>query len=330
MPIKNKNIKLALNYGLGPVLFVWLCWSLWRQINQQPNIGLALKQLQSSLYGQHAYRLYIPLILVAVNWSLEAAKWKLLLKPLEKISFTKAIKAILSGVAFSMNTPNRIGEYGGRVVYVQDGHRWQAVSLTIIGSCSQLIVTLLMGVGGVLFLLNNKWLAATVHPLTIWLWVLFYGTASLLVVLLILFFRLGWMFNALSKIPAANRLTQHLSILQQLRLKTLLQVLLLSAVRYLVFVIQYMLLLQLFNVGITAEYAFWLTTVLYLVLATIPSIALLEIGVRGKISVLLFGMISSNTVGIIGSAAAIWLMNLMLPALIGSILFLGLKILSDK
>ena len=49
-----------------------------------------------------------------------------------------------------------------------------------------------------------------------------------------------------------------------------------------------------------------------------------------SISLLLFTLISANKFGIVGAATAIWFINLVIPALIGSLLFLSLKIFSDK
>jgi Lysylphosphatidylglycerol synthase TM region len=330
MLIKNKNIKLLVNYGLGPILFTWLSWSIWNQLNNRPHLSNVFEQLSLAFSGPSSWKLYTALILVLANWGLEAHKWQILLQPLERPGFLKSFKAILSGVAFSINTPNRIGEYAGRVLYVKEGHRWEAVSLTIIGSLSQLIITLLMGMGGLLFMLNNKTLASATGSYSMWLWALFYGTGLVHLILLLLYFRLGWMMNWLEKIPRTQRFFKHLAVIEKLPVTILLRVLVISAVRYSVFVIQYILLLQLFNVEITSAQAFWLITVMYLVLATIPSIALAEIGIRGKVSILLFGMLSAHTQGILYSAAAIWLMNLILPALAGSLLFLGLKIFSDK
>ena len=36
-------------------------------------------------------------------------------------TFFTAYKSVLSGVTLSLNTPNRIGEYGGRILYVKEG-----------------------------------------------------------------------------------------------------------------------------------------------------------------------------------------------------------------
>ena len=110
----------------------------------------------------------------------------------------------------------------------------------------------------------------------------------------------------------------------------LLKVLLISVVRYSVFVAQYLLLLQVFDVDINAVTAFWLITVMFLALAVVPTIALAELGVRGKISIFLFGAFSYKYFGIVFTASAIWLINLVVPALAGSLFVLGIKFFRNK
>jgi len=270
------------------------------------------------------------LVLVPINWGVEARKWQVLLQPLERIPFLKSFRAILAGLAFSMNTPNRIGEYGGRVLYVQEGHRWKAVSLTIIGSISQLIVTMVLGVGGLAFLLQNAMVSLAIAPYAIWIKVLFFGTISATVLMVLFYFRLGKILLWAEKIPGIQRYLRHISIIENLPVTILLRTLSLSVVRYSIFVIQYILLLHLFGVEVGIWTSIWLISVLYLVLAIIPTIALAELGIRGQASLLLFMLVSSNKLGIVGAATSIWLINLIVPALIGSLLILSIKIFSDK
>ena len=70
---------------------------------------------------QQAWKFWLVIVLVFVNWGFEAKKWKLLITPIQKMSFFTAFKSVLTGVTLSLNTPNRIGEYGGRILYVKEG-----------------------------------------------------------------------------------------------------------------------------------------------------------------------------------------------------------------
>jgi uncharacterized membrane protein YbhN (UPF0104 family) len=330
MFIQNKNIKILLNYGVGPLLFAWLAWSIYHQVIRQPDFSSALEQLWRSFSGSQSWKLWLAFLLVAVNWGIEARKWQVLLDPMEEISFLRAFKAVLAGVAFAMNTPNRIGEYGGRVLYVKDGHRWQAVSLTVIGSISQLMITLFCGTGGLLFILVERPMFPGTGEYALWLQFILYVTVFTLIAVSLLYFRIGRVIKWLEKFPGTGRFTGKLAVAENLPVTILLRVLCLSFARYIVFAVQYILLLQLSGVAVGAGTAFGLVAVLYLLLAVIPTIALAELGIMGKLSLLLFMTVSGNKLGIITATTMVWLMNLVIPALAGSLLFLGIKIVDNK
>ncbi len=330
---RYKNIKFFFNYFLGPILFVWFSLSIYRQVRNQPDLEQALQNTLKAIHGSQSWKFWAVTVLMLANWGIEALKWQLLLKPLESISFARAFGAILAGLAFALNTPNRIGEYGGRILYVQDGHRMQAASLSVAGSFSQLIVTLICGCGGLLFLLNVE------EPVTIagknqsylfWVRIVLYIITGVSLIALLVYFRLGRMFRWMESIPFFTKAAGKLAVTGQLENALLLKVLMLSFLRYVVFVIQYVLMLQLMQVEITGWQAFWLISVLFLIMAVIPTIALADLGIRGQASLELFGLFSSNKLGIITASAGIWCINLVFPALIGSILIAGIKIFDNK
>ena len=144
----NKNIKIFINYFLGPLLFVWLSYSIWRQVIRQPNLEQSWHEIRRSFNSPLIWNLFFVVLLMIVNWAIEAQKWKLSVQKIQRLNFLTAFKAVLSGLSFSVTTPNRIGEYLGRVLYMEEGNRIKAVSLTIVCSMSQLIITLFMGLAG--------------------------------------------------------------------------------------------------------------------------------------------------------------------------------------
>lgn len=329
----HKNIKFFLNYFLGPILFVWFSISIYRQVQNQPDLESALKNIKAAIQGDQSWKFWSVVLLMLVNWGIEALKWQSLLKPLEQVSYTRAFKAILAGLAFALNTPNRMGEYGGRVLYAADGHRVQAASLSIAGSFSQLIVTMICGCGGLVFLLNVE-TAATVaaknQSYLFWVKIVLYIIAALSILALLVYFRLGQLFRWLESSPRFATITRHVAVMKELDNGLLTRVLVLSFLRYIVFVVQYVLMLQLMQVEVTAGQAFWLISVLFLLLAVLPTIALADLGIRGQASLELFGLFSANKLGIITASAGIWCINLVFPALIGSVLIAGIKIFDNK
>jgi hypothetical protein len=69
---------------------------------------------------------------------------------------------------------------------------------------------------------------------------------------------------------------------------------------------------------------------MFLVLAIIPTFAIAELGLRGKVSLKILELFSPNSLGISITAATIWLINLILPAIAGSLMILSVKIFNNK
>ncbi|HEX8357822.1 MAG TPA: hypothetical protein VF610_10435, partial [Segetibacter sp.] len=49
LQILNKRLKIFLNYFLGPVLFIGLSFSIYRNLINQPNLAHSLQQIKASL-----------------------------------------------------------------------------------------------------------------------------------------------------------------------------------------------------------------------------------------------------------------------------------------
>jgi len=288
--------------------------------------------MKDAPFGKSSWKFWLVIMLALVNWGIEARKWQVLLKPLQSIRFLRAYRSVLSGLALSLNTPNRMGEYGGRILYVKEGSRLKAISLSIAGSISQLIVTLALGCGGLVYLIYFSNLQTEyVMGLSLY-WIKFLLLISSIITgfLLLFFFRLSWLIKLLEKIPYSLRFVKYLNVLEQFTAKLLLRLLSLSFFRYLVFVLQYILLLQLLHVEIFWFDCFWIISILFLVLAIVPSFAIADLGIRGKFSTALLSLYSANIVGILGTTFGIWCINLFIPAFAGSILILGIKFFKEK
>lgn len=330
--IGNKNIKIIFKYVLAPLLAGWLFYSLYQQIKSQPHLHESMALIKEAPFGKQAWRFWIVILLVTLNWGLEARKWQILLKPIQQMSLWRAYKSVLSGVALSLNTPNRMGEYGGRILYLKEGNRIKGISLSIAGSISQLIITLIFGCCGLIYILFFQ--TAHTGPLmglsVFWIRILLFISSLTAVLLILFFFRISWLIKIIEKIPASKKFIGYINVLEEFTAKLLLRLLSLSFFRYLVFVIQYILLLQVLDVQIFWVECFWIISILFLVLAIVPSFAIADLGIRGKFSTELLSMYSMNTLGILGTTFGIWFINLFIPALAGSILILGIKFFKDK
>ncbi|HVK46385.1 MAG TPA: lysylphosphatidylglycerol synthase domain-containing protein [Pseudobacter sp.] len=328
----NKNIKLILNYVIGPLVFCLLAWSIYHQLNRQPNWEESLRQITMAFEGSHIWKFILVCFLMLVNWSIEARKWQLVIRKLQPISLFQCLKAIFTGTTMAFFTPNRIGEYLGRILYIKEGKRIQAISLTIVCSMGQLLVTLIAGIAGLLYL---RGVISHKHPvdtsLLFWtntiLWITILGC----IVLTLLFFRLAWLVKAIEMIPKLGKIVTYIRVLDSFNATILWRLLSLSMVRYLVFIAQYYLLFDVFSVDLTFTETFASMSVVFLVLAIVPSIAMItELGVRWKASIELVQFFSTNMIGVMATSLSIWVINLVIPALMGSLLILSIRIFRNR
>ena len=266
-----------------------------------------------------------------LNWGLEAFKWQLLLNPLERLSFTNAFKSVLAGCSITMLTPNRVGEYGGRILYVKEENRLNAIPLTILGSVSQLFITVLMGTLGLIYLKYFSQDAQLFNSLPAYTEdILLYISASAAFFLILIYLRVGLLVRLLKNIKWLKKIAAHIILLNTFSRKQLLRILFLSFLRYMVFILQFIILLQIMQVQISFFTCFRSLTVFYLVMAVAPTIGFTELPLRAAASLEILQIYSNNLIGIQAASLGIWIINLVIPAIIGSLLIFGIKILKDK
>ena len=326
--LRNKNIKIILNYVLGPIVFIILAFSIYRQVQRQPDWEVSMVQLQHVFTGNLKWLLLLALALMLVNWGLEARKWQLALRNLQHLGFLKAFKATFTGSTMASFTPNRTGEYVGRILYIQEGKRLQAISLTLICSMAQLQITLYAGLIGLWFF-KRSFGSVVDDPYSdvLWMNMLFYGVLAAAVLLTIFYFRLSWLIKLIHRWGVAPNFVRYITVLEECNATILLRILSLSGMRYLVFALQYYLLFTVFGVEVNWWQTLQSVSVLFLVLAILPSFTFLtDLGIRWKAGIEIVQLYSSNTVGIFAAAFTIWLVNLIIPALIGSLLILGIRV----
>jgi len=322
----NKNIKLILNYFVGPLLFCLLVFSIISQLKGQPDWKISLQRIWTPHDNRSFILLFFVFCLMLLNWGIEARKWQLAIRNIQRLTFFRAYKATFTGTTLAFFTPNRMGEYMGRIFFIEKGKRIKAISLTIVCSMAQLLVTLAAGFIGASYLKGFLLSKSPGHDSGTWINVIMLVSAAALVVLSVFYFRLRWITSLIAGMPQMNKYVAYVKVLDNFNATILLRILSLCVFRYCVFVFQYYLLFQLFGVEVNWWQTFWSISVVFVILAIVPSIAILtELGIRWKASIELVTLFSSNVTGILATSLAIWIINLVIPALIGSLLILGIK-----
>jgi len=268
--------------------------------------------------------LILTLVLMMINWNIEALKWRLLIKKLENISIIIAVKAVFTGITLAIFTPNRIGELGGRIILLSSKNRKSGIFATAVGSYSQVIITIFTGlISFCLFIIffPEKFYFQNIPNILILVFFLFLVSAVLFFYLNLSFFT-RW----LEKIPFINKYRDHFLFINKYRRRVLLKVLLYSMLRYVVFVTQYFILLKWAGVEITFIEGIVSIGMTYFFMLFIPIITIAEPGIRGSVALLVFGIFSGDVVGIVSASILLWIINLAIPAIIGSFVLYRTKI----
>ncbi len=287
------------------------------------------------------WMIIVVFILMLLNWGIEALKWCIMIRKIERISWIRSFEAVLSGVAISSFTPNRVGDYFGRVFILERGNRIEGVLITFLGSMSQLLVTFVLGTSSI-FLLFMEYHAELLlyfsipgHLYAYFLWgggILILGL-NILVILLFLNISLLSSLAGRLKGKLLEKLTSYIHILSVYSLDELISIIFLSLFRFVVFSFQMFLLLKIFSVDLPFFHAMIIIAVTFFVMTIIPTITITELGIRGSVALFLIGMYfggsdiapQSINLGIIAASTSLWIINLTIPALIGAIFVLNLK-----
>lgn len=328
----KKQHKILLNYLVGPLLFIILCILIYEKVKSQPGLPQKIDLIKNIFHKENAGMIIMLFLLMIANWGIEAKKWQMIMKPIQRVSYFKAISAVLSGLSLSLFLPNGIGEYTGRTVFMDEGNRLRSVALNVVGSMAQLIITLIIGISSLFYLQHYTWFNLTqLQGLSqLWLNGIFSMIALGTFILLIAYFRLSWLIMLIEKIPFINKYKLLIEGLENFEWRYLTKILILSAIRFTVFAVQYIIVLKLMQIDISLVNAFCTTSVLFLVLAILPTIPFADIGIRSQVATQLFGLLTNDIFGVVASTACIWFVNLIIPSVAGTLFIFSIKIFKKQ
>jgi hypothetical protein len=323
----RKSTKIWLNYITGITISFFLLWSIYGQVMKQiSGIGPgAWKPAGPVVF------LWASIALMLVNTSLEGYKWYLLTSSVAPLKYFRAFSSYLAGIAFSIITPNRIGEYPGRILYLGKSHTFRYINVSVLGVVSQLSAVYFFGFAGLIYYnffistggdgLYNSALNFYVPKIAL--------AACFLVNIgiVVLYLRFEEWLPAFGRIRWLRRFITYARLLNRITMSRQMLVLGISLLRFFIFSAQFLSLLRYMNVGMPVAGGFCMAALFFWIMAVIPSVTLTELGIRGKVSLFLFRNFSSNTVGIITAMAGLWLLNLIIPSIVGSILIMRMKLL---
>jgi hypothetical protein len=290
------------NKSIGLILFVVCLVAIYNKVAHNENLNQYSADIKIQFEKVTYFEWAVLLLLFLGNYLMEAIKWQNLLASWSPISIFKSYKSVLIGQAFAFFTPARSGDYVGRILLLPPGSKIKGVAQLAWSSYAQLIITI--SIGSVALFFN----------LPFFPWIKWFMPLGLIAALFVYFhpgqFK-GWL-NKINQLQIENKLKLNL--------------LGLSFLKYMIFVLQYTWAVKMLNIPI-APIDLWIALgVLFLLLSIIPSISLTDLVIRGQIIVVLLEPYYNNSLMLICLSTIIWAVNFLLPAIIGAFLLINFRI----
>jgi uncharacterized membrane protein YbhN (UPF0104 family) len=310
-----RDIKIRKSFGalIKVIVFIGICYALYIQLAKITLTDFEDLHVSSWLYFLGA------LLLVILNWGIELIKWTIIIKPISKEhSSPTLIKSLFAGIATGIITPNRLGNFIGRMLYFKGRKRILAALGTLYANLAQFLATLIFGAIG--FYSVGEQLIGTEN---------YYLLKAVLISVLCLSFFLYIIFAFGPEIFKFmyRKYQNTVDVLQEQLKHVSFILLLLSLLRYLVFISQFGLLLLAFE----ATYSEDLISALYLhflIISIMPSLFMGKLVIRETVALVILGTFIPNNAIIVVSSLTLWMINLGVPSLIGLYFILKKRIIN--
>jgi len=300
---KNRLLTVVVVlFTLASIVFLFF------KLSTYPDYDTLLHELKS-LPKDNFKWLIFTLLLLPFNWLTESVKWKVILSETQKINLKLAFKSVLAGFTTGFFTPNRLGDFAGRIYFLDSSNRKTGITLSLINSLTQNIAIALFGIPAAFIFFSSQRKESMISP----------SYFVLLVIILILLLAVFLLLPSISKKIKSAKISEFLKGINNFSKVKLLSVLLLSILRFGVFSLQFYTLLRFFGIPLSANEAILAILSNYLFVTFTPSIGLTDPVIRSSYALFFIGTFSGNMPGIVLSGTGIWLINQVISMLVGNI-----------
>lgn len=321
----TKAHKKYFNYGIKLTIVGLAFWFIYSKVTNQKNL-LEFKYLINNLDESRMYwTITIVVLLMFLNWFFEVFKWQYLIKELEKISIWRAIKSVFCGLTWAIFTPNRIGEYGGRILLLKPENRARGAVFMGVGLFAQLVLTSIFGALGIAWFVSTFLDTPSAVEFGVWILAIIYGLAFVL-----LYFNVHWVDYLVNKIGFLQRIQPFFDVLRNVTITQLSNVLLLSTIRFLIFTSQYVILMIVMLPDMALLPMVLMIFILFFVQSALPTLDIFDFSVRSFVASNLYAYITTQDIAVMAIVSFIWFVNLILPAIIGSVFVLNVNYFGDN
>ncbi len=247
--------------------------------------------------------LLLAILLMPLNYLLEAYKWRILQRRSRIIDLWTALYEVLRGIPYGVVTPWKIGEWYGRAEL--SSTRFKTMVMAALGGYLQQLATVGFGLIGFLGILGVHW--NVVGFIVFWCF---------------------WVVLSYLALRFVGRKWNRFVFLREIYVYDYVLGFGLALLRYLVFSTQYVLVFIAFGVSANIEFLYISVFIIFFSLNVLPLNVVADLGIRGSVSYwLLSNYASVYTLGI--ASLTLWGINVGLTTILGSWLLVK-GILADK
>jgi hypothetical protein len=246
----------------------------------------------------------ILLLFSIANRFLEILKWQNLVSFIKPITTIESTKQVLGALTAGIFTPNGLGEYAGKALYIDKSKTKTIIFLNLICNGIQMLLTIIFGTLGLFVLGYSNWSIAIIGIF------LFLFTASFFTKKIkVKGYSIEKLFLKVAEIPKEIHAKNNI----------------LAVCRYLVFSHQYYFLFTIFNVDLPYFTLMAAIAAVYFLASSLPSFQFLDFAVKGSVAVFFFGKLGVNEWIVVFISTLMWFLNVVLPVAIGSYFVLKFK-----
>lgn len=257
----------------------------------------------------------VVVLLFPFNYLFESLKWRVSVSAIASVSLRQAMISTFVGNVGAVITPNRLGDYPARAAWLGLKNVVNATLLGMIGSVMLTVVIVSFGLVALVwyvqcfgsFVVDSHYIGAVAALLT------------LAVAVLALF---PFVLKRVDINKIRNRNVHALFFeLSKLSYGKLLLIVVFSLFRYVVFTVQYALMLSVFCSEISFFCALIVVPVIYLFLVVTPTISVSEAVTRAGYALLLFDPLNVASPSVVLATLILWVVNNGIPMCVGLLLY---------
>ncbi len=321
----TKTQRKYLNLLIKIIIVALAMWFVVSKVNNQKN--LAEFKILIGTIEPVTIRIVLGLVflLMLLNWLLEVVKWRFLSRRLEYLGMWKAIKSVFCGLTWAIFTPNRIGEYGGRIMLLKPENRASGAVTMGVGLFAQLVLTSVFGAISIAWFVTTFIETPSSVDFGVWLLAIIYAMAFL-----ILYFNVSWVDYLVGKVKFLHKVKPFFVVLEDYSVRELAYVLWLSTCRFAIFTSQYIILMLVFLPELSIVSMIPMIFILFFIQSAVPSLDIFDFSVRSFVASNLFAYITTQELAVMAIVSCVWFVNLIFPAIIGAFFVFNVNYISDN